>query len=739
MIDELLPRPREVRVDGDATIELSELIESIDPESPDLLGLPPGGYQLSVRPSEGRAVLIAVDHEGLARGRARVARLTGAGVRTPAVTIRDWPELAVRGVVEGFYGPPWTHPERTSFLRFAAGVGFNHYVYAPKDDPYHRERWRDPYPPELIAEIAELAHDAAEHSVRFVYAIAPALSMRFSDDDEHHALHRKAEQLWDAGVRHFALLFDDVPMTLQHAEDVALFGTDDRATGAAHGVACRRFEEEFLAPRGYAHPLGVCPTDYAGTARSAYRDGLAETLPHDALVMWTGADIVVGEVTRADIDAAAESYRRRLLLWDNFPVNDFDRSRLFLGPLVGRTTDLEGSALVGILSNPMVEAMPSRFSLATVADWAWNPGDYDPPDAARRAAPAVAGRHVRAVAALVKACSAWPPSAPQSEELQNLADDALSGDRQALDGLEVALDALRTAGDTSGSTTPFDPSLAQALEPWFAAARDMGDVGVGACRLLRDLNTRTEALPAERDAVVAALTRAEAHFPNVLRGMVPPFVREVLTRSGLEGVATPAKSRALLLTGATPVPGERDLIERLTARGMDVRTVSALPLPSDLAEFALALVTRRAPADAAAALAAEAVPVLAWGRLDTLGLSSRSGGFLAQEELVIIEPSHPLAAGQRGTVRIYRGPGNVSWGEPGADAVVVARTKEQSLPAIAFYPAGARLASGAIAPADRVLFFLAEEGLAPWLIAPESAELFFAAVDRLSDRVPSPA
>src|SRR5206468_2959082 len=119
-----------------------------------------------------------------------------------------------------------------------------------------------------------------------------------------------------------------------------------------HGDACARFQEAFLLPRGQDGPVTMCPTDYAGCAASPYRDGLAETLPVDAIVLWTGSDIVVGEVTREDVDRAAASYGRRLMLWDNFPVNDFDRSRLFLGPLLGRTTDLEGSALVGVLANP---------------------------------------------------------------------------------------------------------------------------------------------------------------------------------------------------------------------------------------------------------------------------------------------------------------------------------------------------------------------------------------------------
>ena len=42
------------------------------------------------------------------------------------------------GVVEGFYGRPWTEAERRMMLHFLGEHGMNLYVYAPKDDPYHR-------------------------------------------------------------------------------------------------------------------------------------------------------------------------------------------------------------------------------------------------------------------------------------------------------------------------------------------------------------------------------------------------------------------------------------------------------------------------------------------------------------------------------------------------------------------------------------------------------------------------
>ncbi|MFQ5541227.1 MAG: beta-N-acetylglucosaminidase domain-containing protein, partial [Candidatus Binatia bacterium] len=46
-----------------------------------------------------------------------------------------------RGIVEGFFGPPWSMSHRSSLFEFGAKRGMNTYLYAPKDDPYHREHW----------------------------------------------------------------------------------------------------------------------------------------------------------------------------------------------------------------------------------------------------------------------------------------------------------------------------------------------------------------------------------------------------------------------------------------------------------------------------------------------------------------------------------------------------------------------------------------------------------------------
>ncbi|MCX7522828.1 protein O-GlcNAcase [Microbacterium sp. STN6] len=658
--------------------------------------------------------------------------------QTPSTAL-NW-----RGLVEGFYGAPWSTEERREFFRFAERVGLNRYVYAPKDDVYHRERWHEPYPAKELAAIGELVTDAAAHGVTFVYTIAPALSIVFSSDSEHAALAAKAEQLYSVGVRSFALLFDDVPTDLVNPDDLARFGDGEAGAGLAHGDACARFQEDFLTPHGITEPVIVCPTDYAGTAPSAYRDALARSLPADALVFWTGPDIVVGEITREDIDDAAASYGRDLLLWDNFPVNDFDRSRLFLGPLTGRTRDVAGSRLLGIAANPMVESAPSYFALASIAEWAADPASYDADAAAARALTTVAGPAAHALAPLVAVCSAWPPSAPQSPRFTQLIAAALAGGEPELAELESAFAAL-SAANADAAPAP----LRDGLAPWLRAARDVAAAGVRACALLR-LVRRDELgdaeLADERELLREKWRAAEAHYANVLRSTAFDFVVAVLASAGGdEVIGAEAIAAVTVLTGPNPAPGDRELAEHLTATGHEVTLATELSGSPDLV-----IVTRGASEQAAVAAASAAVPLLAWGHLVALGLASQSQVPLQVEAIDIVDASHPLAAGLDGRVDVYRGPSKVTWGQPGQDAVVVARvpdegkrTLDEGKPAIAYYDTGARLVSGSPAPAPRIAFFLGADGFAPWLVTPAARALTDAAVSLLlapdAVRAPAPA
>jgi hyaluronoglucosaminidase len=290
--------------------------------------------------------------------------------------------MRIRGIIEGFYGKPWSQEERLDMLRFAAAEGFNSWVHAPKDDPYHRRLWREPYPEAELQRLAELAREAERLGVGFAYSIAPGLDVCYSSEGEWDALLAKVEQVRSAGVRTFQLLWDDVEHTLNCPEDEALYGREERPSAAAQAPFTNRFAREVEQ----AGPLVVCPMGYAGTGDSPYREIFGERLDPDVVVYWTGPEVVSIGISREALDLAVKRFRgHELLLWDNYPVNDFEPGTLFLGPLRGRDPRLVGGHCAGLIANAMVQAIPSKLPLATIADWCRDPTGYDPDASFERA------------------------------------------------------------------------------------------------------------------------------------------------------------------------------------------------------------------------------------------------------------------------------------------------------------------------------------------------------------------
>ena len=102
------------------------------------------GYYLKVGKNE--IVIAGADARGAYYGVQTLAQLLTLP-KLPLVEVTDYPDIPYRGVVEGFYGTPWSHEARLRQLEFYGRNKMNVYLYGPKDDPYHSTpNWRKPYP-----------------------------------------------------------------------------------------------------------------------------------------------------------------------------------------------------------------------------------------------------------------------------------------------------------------------------------------------------------------------------------------------------------------------------------------------------------------------------------------------------------------------------------------------------------------------------------------------------------------
>lgn len=282
----------------------------------------------------------------------------------PEITVKDYPAVRYRGVVEGFYGIPWSHEARLRQLRFYGENKMNTYIYGPKNDPYHScPGWRKPYPEKESAQIRELVKVATENEVNFVWAIHPGQDIKWNDEDRR-LLIAKLESMYNLGVRSFAVFFDDISGE----------GTDPHR----QADLLNYIDRHFVKAKPDVTPLVMCPTEYNrswSNPKGNYLTTLGEKLDPSIQIMWTG-DKVVADIKEESMEWINARIRRPAYIWWNFPVSDYVRDHLLLGPVYGNDTHI-ASAMSGFVTNPMEHAEASKIAIYGVADYAWNPGQYD--------------------------------------------------------------------------------------------------------------------------------------------------------------------------------------------------------------------------------------------------------------------------------------------------------------------------------------------------------------------------
>jgi beta-N-acetylglucosaminidase-like protein len=296
------------------------------------------------------------------------------------VRVTDYPSFSERGIVEGFYGKAWSDEDRMAMMRFEGAHGMNVYYYAPKDDPYHRKLWREPYPPAEMERLGTLVETAKANFVDFCFAISPGLSMTYSSDADFATLTNKLSTVGKLGVNCFALFLDDVPQDLQNPADKSQFKTLAQAHVTLINKLHAALARDFPGSR-----LVVTPTVYTNEWGSQdYIRELGRGVDQGVSLVWTGPKVISPTIAAADAEAWGAFLHRKPLVWDNFPVNDGIGWRLNLGPMRGRDANLP-SAVEGLVSNPMNQARASEIPLETVAEYLWNSAAYKPDLALLRA------------------------------------------------------------------------------------------------------------------------------------------------------------------------------------------------------------------------------------------------------------------------------------------------------------------------------------------------------------------
>ncbi len=262
------------------------------------------------------------------------------------------PEL---GLIEGFFGRPWSWDERREAVSFLALHGYGFYLYAPKADAFLRRRWEEPHPEAELAALSGLSAHCRGAGVRFGVGLSP-FELHLKEGREwQERMASKLERLAEIGIDDLAILFDDMRGDVP---DLA-----ERQAAIVH----------FAAQHTEAGRVICCPSYYSddpvldvafGQRPPAYLEALGRLLDPAVAIMWTGEEVCSREYSPGHLERVSEQLRRRPFLWDNYPVNDGPRmsQHLHLRGFTGRPAAIGSHVAahgINLASQPVLSRIPA--------------------------------------------------------------------------------------------------------------------------------------------------------------------------------------------------------------------------------------------------------------------------------------------------------------------------------------------------------------------------------------------
>ena len=438
------------------------------------------GYYLQITPDQ--IVIAGKDEAGTFYGVQSLLQV----MSKPEVMqceITDWPSVSCRGVIEGFYGNPWSHKDRLRQFDFYGKNKMNIYVYGPKDDPYHRAKWREPYPEKEAALLRELVEAAHRNKVQFVWAIHPGGDIKWNKTDSV-AVVDKLEKMYALGIRTFAVFFDDI--------------WGEGAKGDKQAGLLNYVTDEFVRKHTDVEPLIMCPTQYnKAWSGGDYLPTLGTKMYPEVRIMWTG-NSVVDMIEKNDMEWINGQIRRKAFIWLNYPVNDYCQSRLLMGKTYGNGKDIY-DMVSGFCSNPMEYAEASKVSLYSIADYTWNMPAYDAESSWKRSLRALMPTSPLAFAAF---CQNNIDLGKTGHGLRREGESQLFAEKKVKPAFYFT--TMTTAADALLADSVNQPEMLAEIGPWVESMRLLGQRGLQVLQMEHYLNQ------ADSVAFIGAYRRLQA-------------------------------------------------------------------------------------------------------------------------------------------------------------------------------------------------------------------------------------
>jgi len=271
------------------------------------------------------------------------------------------------GYIEGYYGRMLSWDDRRSIIDKLAQENLNIYLYAPKEDPFHRQEWRKPYPAQWQASFKLFVKHAKKKNLSVIPGISPGLSFDYRGGKDYSRLLNKLASFVKMGCKSVCLLMDDIP-----AEFPASCKNRFSSLGNAHGNLLTRLRTDLPKAGGTDISLWFCPTVYAdelvekNNESRRYLPDLAASMPPSTIVLWTGERVISKTINARSLRYVNELFGGNVCVWDNVYANDYCPSKLFFGPYKNRGFDLMTAAR-GALLNPTGLLHTDMFLLSLLA------------------------------------------------------------------------------------------------------------------------------------------------------------------------------------------------------------------------------------------------------------------------------------------------------------------------------------------------------------------------------------
>jgi hyaluronoglucosaminidase len=259
------------------------------------------------------------------------------------------------GVIEGFFGKPWSCESRLSGADFLRDSGFQFYIYAPKSEAFLRRRWHEPMPPETLQHLSGLGARCRQNRIAFGVGLTPFEIYLNYEASAQTALRAKVAQINQLGTDILCILFDDMRGDVRGLAEIQTRVVSDICnwSSAESFIVCPTY---YSHDQRLAREFGAPPKDYL-------RD-LGRFLDPRIDFFWTGEKIISDEYSAAHLADVAADIGRKPFIWDNYSAND-SRARtkfLFLDPAAG-AWNVPADRVAGVAFNPMNQAHLSRIAL----------------------------------------------------------------------------------------------------------------------------------------------------------------------------------------------------------------------------------------------------------------------------------------------------------------------------------------------------------------------------------------